>query len=70
MTEKSQKWEYFDDYYRRAKVFGGWLVVHDSPVVHNLTAEGRGMEDGWDWRPSMVFIPDSNHEWLIGESYE
>lgn len=59
------KWENIDDWTQRAKVFGGWLVRTNEPVVHNLMNEGRGMEDGWDYRISMCFVPDPNYEWII-----
>jgi len=57
-------WECFDNYYRRAKVFGGWLVIHDSDVSHQTD---RGIESGWDWRPAMCFVPDANYEWRLEE---
>ena len=59
------KWEHFDDWYRRAKIFGGWLVIYDSDVAHNMLQDGRGFETGWDWRPAMTFVPDPNHEWEL-----
>jgi hypothetical protein len=62
------KWEEIDRYHMRAKVFGGWLVKSTSPVVHNFTADGRGMESGWDFRETMAFVPDPNHEWKLEAS--
>lgn len=41
----------------RAKVPGGWLVLMSYDVHH--TDGGTG----WDWRPTLTFIPDPNHEW-------
>lgn len=49
-----EKWEHFPeaDYTTRLKVWGGWIVKY---VIG----------DGNSTACSMVFIPDSNHEWII-----
>lgn len=51
----------------RARVFGGWLVksVYNvcSPSFHQMNGDGFGHE----WRASIAFVPDPNHEWT-GES--
>ena len=49
----------------RAKVPGGWLVAATEDVIHNQYEYGRGMVGGWDWRVSLTFVPDPNHEWVI-----
>lgn len=59
------EWEQIDNSHQRAKVHGGWLVKAFESVTHNLCVDGRGMEDGWDWRVAMCFVPDPNHEWVI-----
>ena len=58
------EWERIDDYYKRAKVFRGWLVEGATDVTHNMP-DDRGMTDGWDWRIALTFVPDFNHEWML-----
>ena len=58
-------WEDIDNYHRRAKVFGGWIVKASEDVTHNTT--NNGMQSGWDWRIAMVFVPDPNYEWKLEE---
>jgi len=62
-----EKWEAIDkeNFTFRLKVFGGWLVRYNSSVVHNLIDSGQGMAEGWDWRSTMVFVPDPKHNWVI-----
>lgn len=55
-------WERIDDETMRAKVYGGWLVLVQNVVTHVI--EGR-MDNGWDWRPALAFVPDPKHEWAI-----
>ncbi len=57
------EFEDIDNYHRRAKVPGGWLVKVSEPVVHD--SRQQGMVSGWDWRVAMTFIPDPKHEWII-----
>lgn len=57
------EWEYFDGYYRRAKIFAGWLVIYETGVMHQT--EFYDMQGGWDWRPAMTFVPDMNHQWIL-----
>lgn len=57
-------WEQIDDYHKRAKVHGGWLVKTYEEVMHNDT-EMQRMNSGYDWRVSMCFVPDINHEWSL-----
>ena len=57
-------------YYRRTKVFGGWLVQVTEEVIHDQRECGRGMVGGWDWRTSLCFVPDLNHEWKIDATNE
>ena len=44
-------------YMYRAKVIGGWLVLVCNDV---LTSDFRS---GYEWRESVTFVPDPNHEW-------
>lgn len=59
------EWEWIDDHYRRAKVLGGWLVEGSTAVTHNMIADGRGMESGWDYRIALCFVPDEGHYWKV-----
>jgi hypothetical protein len=56
-------WEDIDSLHQRAMVPGGWLVKAYEPACHNI--EGQGIVSGWDFRIAMVFVPDSDHEWII-----
>ena len=49
--------------YHRTKIFGGWLVEACTGVSHVI--EPLRLEDGWDWRISIIFVPDANHEWEL-----
>jgi len=60
-------WQQVDDFTRRAKIYGGWLVQAHEPVVHD-TAD-RGMSDGWDFRIAMCFVPDAEHLWEVVEKF-
>ena len=55
------EWEAIGTYESRAKVIGGWLVKVETGVTH-ITFDG-GMQEGWDWRTSLAFVPDPKHEW-------
>ena len=56
-------WEQIDAYHQRAMVFGGWLVKAFEDVIHNR--EDHGMVGGWDYRITMAFVPDPDHEWVL-----
>ncbi len=56
-------WEVIDSFHQRAKVPGGWLVKAYEEICHNI--EGQGVISGWDFRITMAFVPDVNHEWII-----
>jgi hypothetical protein len=47
------EWEILDEFTKRAKVIGGWLIQHGS-----YTNKGSITE-------SMVFVPDKDHDWTI-----
>lgn len=49
------------DYLYRAKIFGGWLVKITCDVV--TQNEYILNQTGFEWRSSITFIPDANHEW-------
>lgn len=61
-------WEKIDDNHTRVKVFGGWIVKAFEDVSHQT--EDRGIVEGWDWRISMCFVPDPNHEWNVQEKLD
>lgn len=46
----------------RAKVFGGWLVRHQTG---SKIRENEGFDDLWQAVETMVFVADPNHEWEI-----
>lgn len=55
------------EYINRAKIFGGWLVTVTNNV---MTQVYKGYtipenEDGYEWRTSITFVPDLNHEWKL-----
>lgn len=54
------EWEIITRHEDRAKVFGGWIV---------RTVWTRDNDDGdsVSVSSSLVFIPDTNHEWSIEE---
>ncbi len=66
------KWETVDsttETISRAKIFGGWLVsaVND---VRSPVNNGYNQPDyptGYEWRTSITFIPDPNHEWKLDQ---
>ena len=58
-------WEDVEDNFasvQRAKVFGGWIVKSIQDVLVSLHEE-QPATHGYEWRESMVFVPDTNHEW-------
>lgn len=64
-TKIKFEWEQLDDWNSRVRVIGGWLIKATEDVAHNLSAEARGIESGWDFRLAITFIPDPKHEWEI-----
>jgi len=57
-------WEQIDSNHQRAQVFGGWLVKTFEDVNHFTE---NGLQQGYDWRVAMTFIPDPQHEWVLGD---
>lgn len=62
------KWEEIESegteaFAHRAEVPGGWLVLAQTNVCHQDPNGVAGMHPGWDWRPSLAFVPDPEHEW-------
>lgn len=53
-------WEKLDQATYRAKVFGGWLVLHTN---HTTITDGKKRETVQS--ESMVFLTDKDHEWNI-----
>ena len=45
---------------QRAQVPGGWLVISVDEVITPNTLN----DTGYEWRSSICFMPDPNHEWL------
>lgn len=51
----------------RAKVFGGWLIRHET-LIHGPRKEEY---DGWtNCHNSMIFIADPEHEWGTDISHQ
>ena len=57
-------WERVGADTERAKVFGGWLVLRRLDVLVSLH-EDMQPQHGYEWRETMCFVPDVNHEWGI-----
>jgi hypothetical protein len=55
-------WENIDDYHKRAKVVGGWLVKAYEDIYEDL-GYGEGRQRGYNWDVSMTFVPDEGHYW-------
>lgn len=49
--------------YSRIAIPGGWLVEGLTNVLTQLS-DGR-MDQGFDWRASIAFVPDPEHLWKI-----
>lgn len=60
------EWEQIDAYHKRAQVLGGWLVKAYEDVQTRMH-EDMPMSQGYEWRVSMCFVPDPNHEWEVGK---
>ena len=57
------EWHHIDKNTARAWVAGGWIVRYDNDVMSNVP--DQGMMDGYEWRSSMVFVPDPEHKWYV-----
>ena len=57
------EWEQVDDYHKRARVPGGWLVKTFENVWDGV-AEGRP-ECGHQWRVAMCYVPDPERQWRL-----
>jgi hypothetical protein len=57
-------------YLRRARIFGGWLV-NAIADVNTLRHDGYSLStsQGYEWRNSITFVPDPNHEWDLDKTY-
>lgn len=55
-------WEQIDSNHLRTQVFGGWLVKAYEDVNHFTE---NGLQQGYDWRVAMTFVPDPQHEWAL-----
>lgn len=47
----------------RARTPGGWLVRETHNVLHNHP-QGGPFTDGYEWRTSLVYVPDPEGSWL------
>lgn len=64
-TEKD--WEMIDSAGTlfRLSVPGGWLVKHMETVLTEMI--NHELQTGYEWRTSIAFVPDENHEWRVEE---
>jgi hypothetical protein len=67
------KWEEINHnngfFLKRTRVFGGWLVAAVSDVISHVNT-GYTKPDylqGYEWRTSITFVPDPNHEWKLDQ---
>lgn len=58
-------WEKLDENTFRAKVIGGWLILHTNHIV--ITDSKK--RDGVSQSESMTFVCDRDHEWVIVEPF-
>lgn len=56
-------WEKIDDYHKRAKIKGGWLVRAREPV-RSYIGDGK-WEYGYEWAVAICFVPDALHAWAL-----
>lgn len=72
---KELKWEEIKHdrgfYLTRTPIFGGWLVQMISDV---MTPVNKGfdrdvIESGVEWRSSITFVPDCDHQWDLEKTY-
>ena len=57
------EWEQLDEWTNRAKVHGGWIVQSFTPVAHANKQTYIGEKK--DYRIATVFVPDTNHDWMV-----
>ena len=60
--------ERIDNEHQRAKVYGGWIVKAFDEVMTPMYP-GDPPKDGYEWRISMCFVPDPNHDWILECGY-
>lgn len=55
----------------RAAIIGGWLVMSVDDVRSPIYTGYPQPEykDGYEWRSSITFVPDINHEWDLNKEY-
>lgn len=55
----------------RTPIFGGWLVrlFEDIRSPINIGYPQPDYQQGYEWRPSICFVPDPNHEWDLTVPY-
>jgi hypothetical protein len=58
------EWEQIDEYHKRARIAGGWLVKAYEAIWEYNAPRGEYQDIG-NFRVSMCFVPDENHEWEV-----
>ncbi len=59
------QWEKLDESTQRAKVIGGWLVMH----FQHTTFTGKNNSQTFQTE-SMAFVMDRDHEWAIAAPFD
>jgi hypothetical protein len=60
-------WEQIDNYTKRARIPNrGWLVVYVEEVMTYLGPDAPN-QIGYEYRPSMCFVPDQGGHWHLKE---
>lgn len=55
------EWENIDQYHKRAKVIGGWLVK----AYEDMGGSEYPSRVGYEWRIALTFVPDNGHYWKV-----
>lgn len=58
-------WEKLDEATYRAKVIGGWILLH---IQHTTITDSKKRD--MSQCESMVFIADRDHEWQIAKPFD
>jgi len=57
---KADDWQEIGPNMYRLCIHGGWLVKHTEEVFQEARSNW-----GWDWRSSIAFVPDPDHQWKV-----
>ncbi len=54
-----------EGYIMRTRTPTGWLVREVNDCAHVTPHESQRISIGWDWRTTLVFVPDPEGIWLL-----